>query len=149
MSTKGRGFLVSAAVATILALALPARAQNVTVYLSVNYSGFASAQGQTVAGLCPVSVPANGNGGDVLDAAVSEGCITSWSWTTFPSVTGRFVTCISGVCAGAHPPDALCWYWIIHENGPPADTGIDGYQAADGDSYAFSFDPLWVAALGC
>lgn len=87
---------------------------------------------------CEVAVPVGSNGGDVLDAAVGAGCISSWSYTDFGF--GRFVDCIDGVCGTA------ATFWEFSVNGVSASFGIDDYHAAPGDVVGFNYVE-WVVPL--
>lgn len=144
----------------VLVLAAPARAASVTVTLSVNASvTFPYDEPAFTLHSCAVSVPAGSNGGDVLDAAVSAGCIAAWTSIADPTF-GRFlhgVTAAGGTdstdgrneytarfLCGAFPPpnpggSALFASYAFAVNGAAAATGIDGYSAAAGDAIQFHY----------
>lgn len=103
---------------------------------------------------CTVTVPAGSDGRDVLDAAVTAGCIDAWDFDTHP-LFGAFLTGITGpgnadstdargdagfVCnAPAVGGDLFYSFWGIEQDGGAAPTGIDGYSANDGDSLRFEY----------
>jgi hypothetical protein len=92
---------------------------------------------------CQVTVPAGSNGGAVLDQAQDDGCISSWSATTYPF--GRFVDCIDDLCGHS---EAIFegTFWAMALNGPCTPYGIDGYSAiADGDTLAFDYSEYYAA----
>lgn len=61
---------------------------------------------------CAVSVPAGANGGDVLDAATSAGCISGWTFDTFGGA--RFVTSIDGIAQQT----GVFWAYYVNEEMP-------------------------------
>lgn len=75
------------------------------------------------------------DGGDVLDAATSAGCITGWDSQTFTGL-GRFVTMIDDVEQQA---DGLATWWHMHVNGNDATAGIDDLSLGDGDRLEFVY----------
>lgn len=87
-------------------------------------------------GECTVEVPEGADGGDVLDAAVDEGCIAEWSHDEVGD--DRFVTSIDNVRAPGLSCLAysagVCDWWEYHVNGETASYGIDEYSAEDGDT---------------
>lgn len=87
-------------------------------------------------GECTVEVAEGADGGDVLDAAVDEGCIAGWDYDEFGG--DRFVTSIDrlrapGLSCLAYSA-GLCDWWEYHVNGETASYGIDEYSAEDGDT---------------
>lgn len=87
---------------------------------------------------CGVSVPSGANGAAVLDAAVAQGCILSWSGTTYPF--GTFVDCINFVCS------ATATFWEMFDANGSTDYGIDLYSAQDGGVLSFDYTQ-WVVVL--
>lgn len=84
--------------------------------------------------------PVDGNddgavdGGEVLDEAAEEGCISGWDYYVDTDDGGRFVTCVDGLC---NQGDGWATFWQIQINGDIADVGIDGMDLDDGDSLEF------------
>lgn len=114
-------------------LALPnAAAESVTVTLEVDLFG---ADYKT----CDVVVPAGANGGDVLDAAVEQGCILRWTSQEF-SGFGRYVDCIDVFCG------AVATYWAFYYNGGYSDVGIDAIGVSGGEVLRFNYEQ-WVVVL--
>lgn len=87
---------------------------------------------------CDVSVPNGANGAAVLDAAVAQGCILSWSGTSYDF--GTFVDCINYVCS------AVATFWEMSDAQGPTAYGIDLYSAQDGGVLAFDYTQ-WVVTL--
>ncbi|HVM45967.1 MAG TPA: DUF4430 domain-containing protein [Candidatus Thermoplasmatota archaeon] len=120
-------------VALLLASFAPtAHASAVTVTLEVDV---ADADYKT----CEIAVPAGANGGDVLDAAVAQGCILLWTHSSFDGF-GRYVTCIDAVCG------AVATYWSFWVDGEYSSVGIDGYRATAGSVVRFNYEQ-WVLPL--
>lgn len=88
---------------------------------------------------CDVQVAAGANAGDVLDAAVATGCISSWDYASFGSE--RYVTCVDGECEGNGN------YWFFYENGVQTSYGIDAAESDEGDVFTFTLSPLAVFVL--
>jgi len=146
--------------ALLLVLAAPVHASSVTVTLSVNASiTFPYDEPAFTLHACSVSVPSGANAGDVLDAAVSAGCIGAWSSISDPTF-GRFVHGITAAgnsdstdgrneysarfLCGAFPPpnpggSVLFSSYGFAVNGAAAATGIDGYTVAAGDAIQFHY----------
>lgn len=121
-----------------LLLAAPAAhaaTDDVTVRLQVN-AGHPALPGWRD---CMVTVPAGSNVGDVLDQAEEDGCITQWSYDTFPGF-GRYVTSID------HVPGAIATYWAFYVGGFYANEGIDDTIVAEGSTYKFTYEQ-WVVPL--
>lgn len=116
----------------LLAAAPLAQASTVTVTLDLDVSG---ADYKT----CDVRVPAGANGGEVLDAAVEQGCILLWTADEFPGY-GRYVVCIDALCG------AVATYWAFYLDGAYSDVGIDAYAAVEGDVLGFDYQQ-WVLVL--
>lgn len=94
---------------------------------------------------CDVAIATPTTGAAVLDAAVAQGCISSWEAQEYPGY-GRYVTCIDGVCA------VLGTYWGYLINDETACGGVDNtpYQACaelqNGDRIEFSYQQ-WLTFL--
>jgi hypothetical protein len=86
---------------------------------------------------CAVTVPAGSNVGDVLDQAVEDGCLLSWSSQEFPGY-GRYVDCIDYVCG------ALLTYWAFYVDGGYANFGIDATIVEPGATYGFRYEQFLV-----
>lgn len=74
------------------------------------------------------------DGGEVLDAATTAGCISGWSSTTHGGF-GRSVTMIDDL-------DEVGWpgpWWQIQVGGELADVGLDGLDLSDGQSLEFVY----------
>ena len=84
---------------------------------------------------CAVQVPAHGNAGDALDAAVESGCLDSWTADSFEGF-GRYVSSIDGRAEDG------TFYWVFSENGATASYGIDAATLAEGDVFDFRYGTL-------
>lgn len=124
-----RHVLLSLALLAPLALVPHASASSITVTLDVDV--FDSQYKE-----CQVSVPAGSDAGDVLDAAVAQGCILLWTYDTYPGF-GRYVTCIDAICG------AVATFWAFYTNGGFSDLGIDAYPVQHGDVLRFNYEQ-WV-----
>lgn len=141
--------LAAVTAALVAGLVAPARAANVTVLVSVVYTGSAVAE-QASGALCPVTVAENANAVTVLSVAQTAGCITSYATTGAPSDPfGRLLNCISGVCGGANPANVLYWFWGIHLNLAPTPYGVDGYKAKNQDHLMFLYQPFPCPPYPC
>lgn len=96
---------------------------------------------------CLLTVSAGADGTDVLDAAVSQGCIGSYGTETDPQF-GTFVTEIDGVQDGAGTLGLNCFFWVYFVNGTPATTGVDGYAAEHGDVVSWALEPFGSPLVG-
>src|SRR2546428_1357163 len=137
-----RRLIPIALVALSLAAFSPARsAANVTVVLSVDYGARAGAQ-STGSAACPLSVPQGSDGIAVLNAAVANRCISSYS-TTFG---GGYITCVSGVCEGRlNAAVPVCAYWaIISTDVNAMNNGILAFSADNGDVLELSYGAPWL-----
>lgn len=124
-------FLV-ALLALTAALPNAQAAADVTVTLDVDLFG-------TDYKTCDVVVPQGADGGDVLDAAVAQGCLLAWGQASYEGY-GRYVTHID------HISGLVATYWAFYLNGAYTDFGIDAYAAAQGDTLGFDYTQ-WVVAL--
>lgn len=88
---------------------------------------------------CDVVVPAGSNVGDLLDAAVDQGCLSSWESSSFPGF-GRYVTCIDGIC------EQVVTFWAFRVDGAFSNSGIDATPVLAGSSYQFTYEQ-WPAPL--
>lgn len=95
---------------------------------------------------CRLTVSDDADGVDVLDAAVAQDCIDSY--TTETHSQGTFVTEIDGVKDGAGAFGANCFFWVYFVNGVPAMTGVDGYDASDGDAVSWALEPSGSPLVG-
>jgi hypothetical protein len=160
MAMRPRALAAAVPTLLLLLLASPVHAANVTVTLSVNASiTFPYDEPAFTLHSCAVSVPTGSDGGDVLDAAVTAGCIGNWSAIVDPTF-GRLLHGITAAGAsdstdgrneysarflcGAFPPpkpggSILFASYGFAINGAAAATGIDGYTVAAGDSIEFHY----------
>ena len=88
---------------------------------------------------CDVTVAAGADVGDLLDAAVAQGCISSWEHSEFAGF-GRYVTCIDGIC------EAVLTFWAFRVDGQFWDAGIDDTTVEAGSTYQFTYEE-WPAPL--
>lgn len=112
---------------------------SVTVTLEIDASAYpVLAESKT----CVVDVPEGSDGKVMLTAATASGCIAGWSATYSPTVGAFFLDSVDGRRAFCDTPLWLvhCTYWNLGVNGAPSSTGIDGWAAANGDSYSFTYD---------
>lgn len=120
----------------------------VTVTLALDASGYTvPALAETLS--CSVTVPSGAKVSNVLDQAVLDGCINSWtSEVGVSSVTngwGRFVTGLDGREADCHTwPTFLagygyCTYYLYDDNGTYPSVGVDLYGVTAGHTYTFTF----------
>lgn len=136
--------LVALASAPLSGTAIAQTTETVTVHLEVetHVTERAGEDPGTLPGstpgtaVCDVEVADGADGGNVLDAAVANGCIASWDHTEFDG--DRFVTEIDRLEAPGLTCLAfavgVCDFWEYHVNGTVAGFGIDGYSAEDGDT---------------
>lgn len=125
-----RNMLLATALLALLPLAATAQSDgDVTAILDVDLVGAQYKE-------CAVTVPGGSNVGDLLDAAVAQGCIDSWTYDEFPGF-GRFVTSIDGI------PAAVVTYWAFYVDGAYAQNGIDTTTVEDGHTYTFNYEQ-WV-----
>ena len=91
---------------------------------------------------CEVDVPAGSDGKVVLTAATASGCIAGWTATYSPTVGAFFVDGVDGRRAVCDTPVWLvhCTYWFLSVNGEASLSGVDGWSAAEGDAYGFTYD---------
>lgn len=85
---------------------------------------------------CEVVVPEGAPAAAALDAAVANGCLSSWSYTEYNF--DRFVDCIDGVC-GQTAAIFVGTFWEIQHNGASASVGVLGLSLADGDTLGFDY----------
>lgn len=90
---------------------------------------------------CGVGVAVGSNAGDVLDAAVDEGCIDSWEYEEFGGF-GRYVTCIDGICA----PFGTFWALFVDET--VAASGIDSTIVEEGQTIEFVLSDWFTPFTG-
>lgn len=126
MKTLPLAIALLAALATVPAAAGSAA---VTVTLDVDLAG---EDYKT----CAVSVPSGATAGDVLDAAVADGCLVLWTYETYPGF-GRYVTCIDAFCG------AVATYWAFYTDGRYSDLGIDSVRVYGGETLRFNYEQ-WV-----
>lgn len=90
---------------------------------------------------CVVRVPAGSDGKALLTAATATGCIAGWTGTYFPGL-GFFVDGVDGRRAVCDTPVWLvhCTFWFLSVDGEGSATGVDGWRAAEGDVYGFTYD---------
>lgn len=146
--------------ATALAAAVPAHATgSLTATLEVNASVTFPYDEPAFTTSCSVTVPEGSDAGDLLDAAVTSGCIAAWDAIADPNF-GRFLHGITQagstestdgrneytarfVCGAFPPPNPggslLFASWGFGVNDAAAPTGIDGYTVADGDAIQFHY----------
>ena len=128
------------------AFAVPAHAATTTVNVTLKVM---IAQDTTDAyATCPVPVPQGSNGVVMLDAAVRTGCISSYDTVKDPTY-GDFLLSIDQI-RGAHEAEDAT-YWSTTLNGAYTETGIDGFQAQNGQVYGFTYT-TWLTCLtpvGC
>ncbi|MHB8512649.1 MAG: hypothetical protein ACYDCC_10770 [Actinomycetota bacterium] len=137
-----KAMLAFASVALAFASTVPAHAfagAAVTLTFSVGEPATTAA----VFATCHVSVPAGSNGIAMLNAAVSTGCINSYDTLKDPTY-GDFLLAVDHI-RGAHEASDVT-YWRTTVNGAGATVGIDGYHAALGDVYGFSYT-TWLGCL--
>lgn len=91
--------------------------------------------------VCELTVADDADGVDVLDTAVEHECIGSYATESHPDF-GTFVTEIDGVEDGAGALGVNCFFWVYFVNGAPATTGVDGYDASDGDVVSWVLEPF-------
>jgi len=121
----------SATSAASAAFANPSAADAlVTVTVDINVFGVDATD-------CTVSVPASANGGDVLDAAVADGCLLEWSAGEFEGY-GRYVTSVDYIT------ETVPTYWALYDNGAYSDVGIDFMTFDNGDVLGLDYTQ-WVA----
>lgn len=170
MSTLAKTPFLLLTLGLLLATAMPASATTATVTLKVHASitfPF-NEPAFTTDGLttCSISVDAGDDAGDVLDQAVTNGCIDGWDYDLFGS--SRFLTEIEGHGEGSPthqrntftawpcmfdpiPPEngeIVASSWVFLVNGIAGTVGstvggtavgIDGYSAASGDVLEFVY----------
>jgi hypothetical protein len=128
-------FALAFALLPLTVLAMPTQAAiEITVHLDVTMLGAAPLHS------CDVVVPAGSNGGALLDAAVAQGCILSWTADSFPGF-GRYVTCMDHVVCGQ-----VATYWALYYNGGYSDVGIDALALQQGDTLGLDYTQ-WVVVL--
>jgi hypothetical protein len=130
---------IPAAVALLALVARPATAtETTTVHLDVDLAGTVEVAD------CDVTIDEDGNGLDVLDAAVDAECIESYETTSYE--WGEFVTCINDVCGA--PDEALnATLWSIYVGGGLSDKGVSDLSfPEDGQAIQFSYE-TWLVSL--
>jgi hypothetical protein len=142
------GALGLATLLATLAVAGPARADNVIVSFGIDAAG-SSLSVPATATRCPVSVPLGSDGLVLLANAKSQRCISSYEVVPRHDIDGKpvpghAVRCINSVCG----PTGGGGGWDAVENGNPyspnnwyANNGLEGFHADQGDSVVFSFYP--------
>lgn len=133
------------ALLTILPLALPAAhalpppLETVHVTLQIDASAYPLIPETKT---CEVDVPPGSDGKVMLTAATASGCIAGWSATYSATVGAFFVDGVDGRRAVCDPPVFLvhCTFWLLSVNGAESQTGVDGWSAAAGDTYGFTYD---------
>jgi hypothetical protein len=139
-----------AVLATLALLALPlatALPTFVTVTLEVDASEYPLIPTQKS---CEVRVPAGSDGKVLLTAATASGCIAGWTGTYSPTVGAFFVDGVDGRRAVCDAPVWLvhCTFWSLRVNGALSATGVDGWAAAEGDAYGFTYDRTFAGVAG-
>ncbi|GEM_PF-3837208 len=121
------------------ALALPPGGPTVHVTLEIDATAYPLIP---EAKTCAVDVPAGSDGKVILTAATASGCIAGWSATYSPTVGAFYLDGVDGRRAVCDTPVWLvhCTFWFLSVNGVGSATGIDGWSAADGDVYGFTYD---------
>lgn len=136
--------VVLAAMAAV-GIAMPARADNVTVQFGLSAGTYVP-----TGGACEVSVAKDADGVAVLDAAVANRCIVSYHKQQFGSM-GYYIDCIDEVC-GDSASGMYVTYWAMYEDGvAPQDHGVSGFRSAEGKELTFAFTS-WAPCLaptGC
>ena len=124
----------------LCAVATPAHAANVRIYLALSAGTYAPT-GQ----VCALDVAQNADGIAVLDAAVAKHCIVSYATVSFGEF-GTFVTCIDEVCGNAGT-GTIGTYWNMYENGTSTGYGVDGFVADDNDELGFAYRAFCFEAV--
>jgi len=134
----------------LLAIPIPASAvapplpPDVTVTLQIDATAYPLIPESKT---CVVSVPEGSDGKVMLTAATASGCIAGWTATYSATVGAFFLDGVDGRRALCDTPLWLvhCTYWNLGVNGVSSSTGIDGWSAAEGDSYSFTYDRSFAA----
>ena len=132
--------LVLAALAATAVIQAPPATATATIHLDVDY-----VLSVPIAD-CDVSVASGANGLDVLDAAVTSGCIDSYATEDFGF--GLYVTCINDICeTPAETFNAVNWTVVV--DGRVSEFGVSDLAfPADGSTLQFSFGP-WAIFAPC
>lgn len=94
---------------------------------------------------CRLSVPAGSDGFNVLDAAVSTGCIDSYDVVDY-GPNARYLTCVDGICG----QDAPTWLlpapqvfagttWTFTIDDTYSNQGLDTYTVGAGDEVGLTY----------
>lgn len=133
---------VAAAIAASTAVT-PAQAALISVTLDVSLGDDALDHA-----VCELTVPAGADGFDILDRAVSTGCISSYDAVDFGGAYGRFLTCIDEICGQDAPTWALPipvayvgTTWNVTIDDAYATVGLETYEAAAGDELGLTYGP--------
>lgn len=96
---------------------------------------------------CDVEVPAGADGKAMLTQATLDRCIAGWTATYFVG-QGFFVDAIDGRRAVCDTPAWLvhCTFWALSVDGAASPTGVDGWTAAEGDVYGFTYTRVYTVA---
>lgn len=149
---RTRFFAAALAAAAAFALASPVRAagplDEATVLLTFGFTRSATTANTTPQSVaCPVTVPATGNGVDMLNEAVANGCVASV--TIDPTAFGSYLRCVANVCEQALPSNVADWFWGIHLFGVPTPFGLDDMPAVTGLAYQFTYEPFPCVGFPC
>ncbi len=133
--------LVLAASINLVVVARPAAATTTTVHLDVDVATAVPMAD------CDVVVPVGSDGIDVLQQAVTDGCIDSYDTVTF-SGFGEKVTCIDDVCET--PDETLnALTWIVYVDGAQSDLGVSSLSfPTHGTTLGFSYE-AWPVYAPC
>ncbi|MEA3199113.1 MAG: hypothetical protein QOE90_541 [Thermoplasmata archaeon] len=134
-----RTILIALLTTVPLGAALPPPLATVHVTLQVDASAYPLIPESKT---CEVEVPAGSDGKVMLTAATASGCIAGWTATFSPTVGAFYLDGVDGRRAVCDTPVWLvhCTFWFLSANGQPSDVGIDGWRAAEGDTYGFTYD---------
>lgn len=143
---------------TTTAETVPLEEGTVSVTLELDATDYTSETLQEFVS-CDVAVPQGSVLADVLDQAVLDSCINTWTWKTCAScitagygrqvigLDGRIADCTVWVTwlVGVDPP--LCTWYRIQENGEYANFGVDHLEVTAGSTYTFVFENHLAPAL--
>lgn len=144
--------LLVLAVCINLVAARPASATTTTVHLDIDL-----ATSVPVAD-CDVVVDIGSNGLDVLDQAITDGCIVDYDTVTFTGF-GEKVTCIEPNTTAGNicetPNETLnALTWLIYVDGEQSDLGVSSLSfPTHGTTLGFSYEawpayaPCWFAGI--
>jgi len=145
-------FVLTVSIAFAVA-ARPAAATTTTVHLDIDLA--------TAVPLadCDVVVPTGADGIDVLDQAVTDGCIADYDSVPFAGL-GEKVTCIKPAGTPSHdvcetPDETLnALTWIVYTDGEQSDLGVSSLSfPTHGSTLGFSYEawavyaPCWVLGI--